>query len=140
MNCQGFLYELFQISVVKWLCEPKSFISFKLTFTVLPGYLNFSVADVATNVADVTLCEWLLSIEDKSGILYCSWSQHGFYMKYHLHLSMLFAFWACKNLLVHKFLSWKIHVYLSLFRNLKSQKKPLTGAQKSKKTIILAEW
>jgi len=36
---------------------------------------------------DVTLCESLLSIEDKSAILYCSWSQHGFYMKYHLYLS-----------------------------------------------------
>jgi len=29
----------------------------------------------------------LLSIEDKSAILYRSWSQHGFYMKYHLYLS-----------------------------------------------------
>ena len=89
MKHQGFLYELFQISAVKWLCELKSFISFKLTFTVLPGYLNFSITDVTTNVADITLCELLLSIEDKSAILYCSWSQHGLYMKYHLHLSML---------------------------------------------------
>ena len=69
---------MFQISTVKWLCEPKSSISFKLAFTVLPGYLNFSITDVTTNVADVTLWESLLSIEDKSAILYCSWSQHGF--------------------------------------------------------------
>ena len=71
MKYQGFLCDLFQISAVKWLCELKSFISFKLTFTVLPGYLNFSVADATTNVADVTLCESLLSIEDKSAFLYC---------------------------------------------------------------------
>ena len=83
---------MFQISAVKWLCEPKSFISFKLTFTVLPDYLNFTVTDVTTNVADVTLCESLLRIEDKSAILYCSWSRYVFNMKYHLHLNMLFAF------------------------------------------------
>ena len=77
MKYQGFLHELFQISAVKWLCEPKSFICFQLTFPVLPGYLNYSVTDVTTNVTDVTLCESLLSIEDKSAILHCSGSRHG---------------------------------------------------------------
>ena len=39
--------------------------SFELTFTILQGGLNFNVADVTSNVADVTLCESLPSIEDK---------------------------------------------------------------------------
>jgi len=48
--------------------------SFELTFTILQGCLNFNVADVISNVADVTLRESLPSVEEKSAFLYGSQS------------------------------------------------------------------
>jgi len=71
---QGVLYELFQIYAVKWLCDSKSLISFELKFKTLQRYLKFNVLDVTTDVVDVTLCESLPSIEDKSAFLYASQS------------------------------------------------------------------
>jgi len=56
------------------LCDPTRLISFELTFTILQGCLNFNVADVTSNVADVTLCESSPSIEGKSVFLYGSQS------------------------------------------------------------------
>ena len=50
-------------------------ISFEVTLTILQRYLEFNIADVTSNVADVsTLCELLPSIEDKSAFLYGSQS------------------------------------------------------------------
>ena len=37
-----------------------------MIFLILQGGLNFNIADVTGNVADVTLCESLLSKGDKS--------------------------------------------------------------------------
>ena len=67
MNCSKLIY------VYKCLCDPKVLISPELTFETLQGYLNLNVADITctTNVADVTLCESLPSIKDKSAFLYC---------------------------------------------------------------------
>lgn len=59
---QDFLYELFQKCTVKQLCEPKRVLIFQ-------GYLNFNIGDVTTSVADITLCELLPIIEDKSASL-----------------------------------------------------------------------
>ena len=71
MKYQGFLYELFQVYAVKWLCDQKRLNSFELTLTILQGYLNFNVADVTTNVVDIMLCKSLPSIKEKSASLYC---------------------------------------------------------------------
>ena len=40
-----------------------------MIFLILQGVLNFNVADVTGNVADVTLCESLPSRGDKSAFL-----------------------------------------------------------------------
>ena len=45
-----------------------------MTFLILQGVLNFNVADVKANIADIMLCESLPSRGDKSAFFRCFWS------------------------------------------------------------------
>ena len=72
---QGFLFQaVFQIYMyaIKWLSESERLISLEMTVAILHTYLNFRAADDTTNVADLTLCESLPSIEDEQAFLHYS--------------------------------------------------------------------
>ena len=115
MNCSKYMQ-------FNGCCDPTRLISFELAFTILQGCLNFNVADVTSNVADVTLCESLPSIEDKSASLYgsqlykarkanilfyyeCNWlTPHVKTLKYH------FTIWE-----THHAFYIKYNLHLSLF-------------------------